>query len=158
MPDPSSHEHEHGPQAGKEVAYEHSDVNIGAIIKFGVVLTAGGVLVHLIILAMNGILIQKVEKSQPKLSPLVKEEQVKLPRDLTKFPVKVGGEPAGPRLQLTEHLDLQALQDNQRQKLEGYGWVDEKKGVVHIPIDEAMKILADPKQQAKHGIHVKDGK
>ena len=29
------------------------------------------------------------------------------------------------------------------ERLEGYGWVDEAAGIVHIPIDEAIRHLAD---------------
>jgi len=30
----------------------------------------------------------------------------------------------------------------QRERLEGWGWVDRERGIVHIPIDKAMEIVA----------------
>jgi len=39
-------------------------------------------------------------------------------------------------------------------RLSNYGWVDRKTGVVHIPIEEAMRQLADPDVAKVHGIRV----
>ena len=36
--------------------------------------------------------------------------------------------------------------------LSSYGWVDRRRGIVRIPIDEAMRLLADPKTAEAHGI------
>ena len=50
--------------------------------------------------------------------------------------------PPVPRLQTAPPLDLEALRAAERQQLEGYGWVDRGAGVVHIPIERAMELLA----------------
>jgi hypothetical protein len=39
--------------------------------------------------------------------------------------------------------DIASLRKQEEQKLHGSGWVDEKSGVAHIPIEEAMKKLAE---------------
>jgi hypothetical protein len=46
---------------------------------------------------------------------------------------------AKPRLQTNGAGDLARLQSEQRGRLRGYAWVDRKKGIVSIPIEEAMK-------------------
>ena len=46
---------------------------------------------------------------------------------------------AKPRLQTNDTADLARLQAEQRDRLRGYAWVDRKKGIVSIPIAEAMK-------------------
>ena len=46
---------------------------------------------------------------------------------------------AKPRLQTNDAGDLARLQAEQRGRLGGYAWVDREKGIVAIPIEEAMK-------------------
>jgi hypothetical protein len=46
------------------------------------------------------------------------------------------------------------LRREEDRRLKSYGWVDKQVGVVHIPIDEAMRLLADPKNAEAHGIRV----
>jgi hypothetical protein len=49
--------------------------------------------------------------------------------------------PPEPRLQVSAPKDLKQYQAAQREILNSYGWVDEKAGIVRIPIDRAMDIL-----------------
>jgi hypothetical protein len=46
---------------------------------------------------------------------------------------------AKPRLQTNDAADLARLQAEQRGRLSGYAWVDREKGIIAIPIEEAMK-------------------
>ncbi len=50
--------------------------------------------------------------------------------------------PPEPRLQPVPVLDLRALRAEEKAQLDTYGWVDRKAGVVHIPIDRAIDIIA----------------
>jgi hypothetical protein len=45
-------------------------------------------------------------------------------------------------LQTDDVADMNKLRIQEDAILESYGWVDQKSGVVHIPIDEAMKVVA----------------
>lgn len=47
-----------------------------------------------------------------------------------------------PRLQIDEARDLRQLRDHEDAILNGYGWVDQKTGIVRIPIERAMDIVA----------------
>jgi hypothetical protein len=49
--------------------------------------------------------------------------------------------PPAPRLEAVPGLQLQELRANEDKQLHTYGWVDQKAGVVHIPIDRAMELL-----------------
>ncbi len=51
--------------------------------------------------------------------------------------------PPGPRLQTDPAGDLERFRAEERKRLETYYWVDKQKGVVHIPIEQAMKKLVD---------------
>jgi hypothetical protein len=47
-----------------------------------------------------------------------------------------------PALQKHPQHDLRQFQLEQRAALAGYAWVDRSKGIVRIPIDQAMRIIA----------------
>lgn len=49
--------------------------------------------------------------------------------------------PPGPRLQTDEAADLRRFRAGEEKRLNGYYWIDKDKGVVHIPIGEAMQKL-----------------
>jgi hypothetical protein len=79
---------------------------------------------------------------------------VYLTRDLVTAEVKNDpppaplAEPAGrlppePRLQTLPFADIEALRAEEKSVLTSYGWVDRKAGVVRIPIEQAMKLLAE---------------
>jgi hypothetical protein len=51
--------------------------------------------------------------------------------------------PPGPRLQTDPAADLRKLQIEEGKRLNTYYWIDKRNGVVHIPIEAAMKKLAD---------------
>lgn len=49
--------------------------------------------------------------------------------------------PNGPRLQINAHEDLLEYMQRQQRALTTYGWVDQKAGVVRVPIDQAMDMV-----------------
>jgi len=59
------------------------------------------------------------------------------------FPLAAGQvrEPQGPRLQTQPFKDIYLLRQAENEKLRSYGWVDQGAGVVHIPVEDAMRIL-----------------
>jgi hypothetical protein len=50
--------------------------------------------------------------------------------------------PGTPELNPEQPVELQKLRARERQLLDSYGWIDRAVGVAHIPITEAMKIIA----------------
>jgi hypothetical protein len=50
--------------------------------------------------------------------------------------------PPGPRLQTDAAGDLQKFRADDERRLNTYYWIDQQKGIVHIPIERAMKKLA----------------
>ena len=47
-----------------------------------------------------------------------------------------------PRLQRTPVLDLRAIRAEEDKVLDSYAWVDQKQGIVRIPVALAMDVLA----------------
>ncbi|HBY99036.1 MAG: hypothetical protein M5U01_19955 [Ardenticatenaceae bacterium] len=67
--------------------------------------------------------------------------------------------PPEPRLQPEPQQEMQALRAEQEALLHSYGWVDKQAGVVHIPIDRAMQLLAQrglPAQPTSAGETLRD--
>jgi hypothetical protein len=67
--------------------------------------------------------------------------------------------PPTPRLQITPATDLKDTREQEHDLLSSYAWVEKDKGVVRIPIDRAMDILAQrglphgkPEPPAKKGV------
>jgi hypothetical protein len=62
--------------------------------------------------------------------------------------------PPEPRLQTSPEDDLAKLRAAEQQRLDGVGWVDRDKGIVHIPVERAMRLLAErgwPKPEEQEG-------
>lgn len=51
--------------------------------------------------------------------------------------------PPEPRLQVNEPLTWQQQLAAERAQLEGYAWVDQKAGVVRIPIERAIELVSE---------------
>jgi hypothetical protein len=51
-------------------------------------------------------------------------------------------EPPQPRLQTDPSEDLVQFRAEEQKRLNDYYWIDKKKGIVHIPIERAMKEVA----------------
>jgi hypothetical protein len=75
------------------------------------------------------------------------------PVDLQNAPVPTL--PPEPRLEAEPGQQLQRLRSEEEKLLNSYGWVDQNAGIVHIPIDRAMDLLAQrglpsrPAEQSK---------
>jgi hypothetical protein len=129
MPDPNP------PPAHPEVRYEKSDARGGAIIALGVLLVVMGLIVQASAGWLFDFLKEREQRKYQPLPSLVAKQRMHLPRDLDKIPQ--------PRLQVPEALDLEKLRQEEDSLLNDYGWVDREKGIVRIPIDEAMRQLLD---------------
>jgi hypothetical protein len=66
-------------------------------------------------------------------------------QEVKRFPLAAGQakEPPMPRLQTQPFKDVGQLKQSQNDRLQSYGWVDQSAGVVHIPIDEAMRLVVE---------------
>jgi hypothetical protein len=110
-----------------DVAHEASDVNIRGVVTFGVGLLALGAVIYVVVWVFFGFLSQRASRASEQLA----------------YPLAVGQEdrlPPEPRLQANPRADLRELRESEEKRLDSYGWVDRNAGIVHIPIDEAMKL------------------
>ena len=66
-------------------------------------------------------------------------------RAVQEFPLAAGQirEPQGPRLQTQPFKDIFLLRQAELEKLTTYGWVDQRTGVVRIPIEDALRLMSE---------------
>ena len=128
------------------VRYQRDDASVRRILWFGLVLLAFAVIGHGVPAVLYVFFARNEDQRQPPLPPLAAKERLKLPRDLDRLP--------SPVLRANDTSQLEALRRMEDERLRQYGWIDPAKGVVHLPIEEAMKRLADPKVAEAHGIRV----
>lgn len=136
---------DNNPHGSHGVGHEASEMRIAPIVWFLIFLSFGTVVICLLMTGLFDSFEKNVKDAEGKASPLASERQ-KLPPE--------------PRLQLapstTEQLEtrqppdlkldhplqeMKRLRDEENKKLSSYGWVDDKRGVVRIPIEEAKKRL-----------------
>lgn len=123
----AAHGHaDHDGLYNEDVAHEHSDINIRALVMFCVGLVIVAVVVHIAMWGLFVVFERQAVQNDPILSPLT---------------LPAGELPPEPRLLTDEPANLQQVRTEEQQVLQGYGWVDQKAGTARIPIDEAKKKL-----------------
>ncbi|MGD0616410.1 MAG: hypothetical protein ABSB67_01990 [Bryobacteraceae bacterium] len=104
--------------------YEHSEADVKLIVYSTLGLIVGVVIVCLVVVGV----FKGMQEAMPKAAPI---SGIVNPNRI----------PPEPRLQPFPALELQALRQHEDDVLSRYGWVDQKAGVVRIPIDKAMDIM-----------------
>jgi len=112
------------PEGALRAMHEDRDVNAWAVGKFAIALV-------LLCIFCLGILVGVFNFLKTHIGP-AEEPGAMDARHL----------PPQPRLQETPILDLKAMRDAEDKILTSYGWVDQSKGVVRIPIAKAIDLLA----------------
>ncbi len=110
----------------ESIRHELSDLSAKNIALFAVALSA---IILLVLLAAYG-LFRRFAGIQMRAQP-------------PPSPLKYTREPApGPHLQADPRQELKEMRAAEDSVLTQYGWIDAEKGIVRIPIDRAMQILA----------------
>jgi hypothetical protein len=112
-----------------DVVHEESDVNVGAIIRYGIGLVVVAAVIHVFLWWLLGLYGRQNERAQTQVYPLATGQANRLP--------------PFPRFQENPQQDLLELRAKQKAQLEGYGWVNKEAGVARIPIEEAMKMVIE---------------
>ena len=129
----------HG-HSGHETEYEHEDLGTRSAFAFMIGLAIVGVVIYFIIVGMYSFL-DRYERSQmATASPLVTSKGA-ISRVVTQSDMdKAFKDNGAPMLETDERGQFRDFLINQENQLNSYGWVDEKDGVAHIPIERAMEL------------------
>jgi len=114
--------------SGSPPGYELRDVNVRLFAAFMTGLSVLAIAGMLVVWAFTELMASREQKPEPPVSPLAGT----LPK-----------EPPEPRLQVRPAADLQKVRLSEQEILNSYAWIDEKGGIVRIPIGRAMDHLAE---------------
>ena len=124
--------------------FEREDVGTKPLFGFLISLVVTGVLVYYVIWGVFYFMDAYERKHEQSKSPMVKTEEAQERRepDPAKTHEKIQQEFPEPRLEDDERTEINDFRYQQDETLSSYGWVDQNGGVVRIPIDQAMKLIA----------------
>lgn len=121
--------HGHQPGVNPQVSHERKDVNVFQITAFGIGLLLACIVVVFAMWAMFDFLYSREDaKNLRNPNAAMMSQRPALPPE--------------PRLQAQPKTDLHDLRANEDAILNSYGWVDQSKGIVRIPIGQALDIVA----------------
>ena len=135
------HHHDPAELHNEDVAHEHTDVNIRAILMFAVGLAIVALVVHVLMAVMFGWLERQAARQDPVASPMA-ERAPDMPRNTTES-AYFGHARGGAQLLTNEPMALQKLIAEENKRLQGYGWIEGKTGVAYMPLAEAKKLILE---------------
>jgi len=119
---------EHPADRNPAVRFERTDVNASALLKAGFVILLVTIATVFFLYWLYFVFVRQEAARQPP-PPILKAQEGVLT-------------PPAPLLQPSPPVDLAGFRAQEDAILNGYGWVDKEKKIVRVPIDEAMRLLA----------------
>lgn len=113
----------HTPHPDAALGHETADINVWAVGKFAIALV---IVTSVSVVLLFGLMKYFESQYKPEVATMVDPPRV--------FPE--------PRLQRTPVLDLKAFRAQEDKVLDSYAWIDQPRGIVRIPIDRAIDVLA----------------
>jgi hypothetical protein len=128
---------------GHHDSFETEDLSPQGVFYFMAGLAIVGVVIYFIVIGMYKYLDAYDRKHAAPVNPMAVKTGVD-PRMMT-FPQawsQIDNTFPKPVLEHSEQLQFREVLEKQDQTLATYDWVDQKQGIVRIPIDKAMELLA----------------
>jgi hypothetical protein len=118
-----------------DAGYDRSDLDARGIVKFLIGLGVTIIFIHVIVWG----LIRTYTHYEPKAlsrTSAISEPQAASPQanPVLRFPA--------PQLQSDPAADLNKYREAVEQQLNSAGWIDQKAGIAHIPIEQAIDLVA----------------
>ena len=118
--------------------YEREDLGVRGVFYFLVGLVVFTIIIYVIVFGMYRFLDTYEKSHQAAMSPMVSP-----PADVRAVTSEETQTFPQPRLQENERAQLRQVIEDQDRKLATYNWVEKNKGVVQIPIERAMDLIAE---------------
>jgi hypothetical protein len=109
------------------VQFERRDVNVRAMAWIGAAIVITAIVLHA---GLYWLFDEFRDTAAESGRVKKKQEQIEQP---------TGGQP---KLQADPVTEINQFREEESKKLDTYGWVNKDNGIVHIPIKQAMKLLA----------------
>jgi len=124
-----------------ETEFEHEDLATRGVFAFLFGLAAVGIVIYFIIVGMYTFLDNYERSQMSTASPLVTTKGA-MSRVVTQDDMdKAFKDNGAPMLETNERGQFRDFLVNQENQLNTYGWVDDKAGIAHIPIERAMELM-----------------
>jgi hypothetical protein len=123
-------------------SYERRDIRAATIIYFLIGLSAFLVISDFVATGVYHFLEHRAEAGQTPVSPLITNAPADTRHLPTDYRDYLKQNFPSPQLEIDERTQLNDIRLNEEQILSTYGYVDEKAGVVRIPIERAMDLIA----------------
>lgn len=122
--------------------FEREDVSTTPLFGFLIGMVVTGVVVYYLIWGIFHFMDAYERKHQQSKSPMVAMQPDTREPNYGQTHEKIENEFPQPRLEDDERTEINDFRYSQDETLASYGWVDQSGGVVRIPIDQAMKLIA----------------
>ncbi len=131
-----AHEHDEAPP---DVAKGHEtrDISTRVVVIFGISLFVGAVIIHVLVWLLYGQFAREAASAYPRQYPMAHVGAPELPPE--------------PRLQTRPRDEMARMREQENTLLNTYGWVDPQRGVVRIPIEQAMALVVQQGLPARAG-------
>jgi hypothetical protein len=114
----------------EEVRFEREDVNSRSTLWFGIWILVVMVVVAVLVKPFYDMLAEHETRTQPPAAYALPTEPP-------------APDATTPRLQVEPVADLATLRAHEDRILDSYAWVDKEKGVARIPVEDAMRLVAE---------------
>lgn len=130
MAESTKNPHDHDPDVNPGVSHETRDVNVFQISAFGIGLLLSCIVVVFAMWVLFDFLAHREDaKNADNPAASMMNQRQNLPPE--------------PRLQAEPKVELKDLKADEDAILSSYGWIDPNKGIVRIPIAQAIDIVAE---------------
>ena len=110
------------------------DENVRGILRFGFWMIVAAVVIYAVLWGMFNYFDRQAAAADPAQNPLLAGE---------KRPVSPVARFPQPQLQSNAAAELEKARAREDERLSSYGWVDREAGVVHMPIERAVQMVAE---------------
>jgi len=135
----SSEQNKNAITTSPTAGFERRDLSPAGVLYFMLGLAVVTALLALLLTGFYKLLDKREAARQPEVNPLV----TSVPTDTRRVTREAPQSFPEPRLEEDERGQINASRIKEEQTLNSYGWVDEKAGVVRIPIERAMDLVAE---------------
>jgi len=138
-----SDEHRKNPHSAGNGGFEEEDLRPMAVFYFMAGLAVVTVMVYFVLTGAYSILMKYDRRHQTPVNPMaVRTNTDPRTMKLDQMQTRLENTFPKPVLERNEGEELSTNVRDQDDMLASYGWVDQKNGIVRIPIDRAMDLLA----------------
>ena len=116
------------PDNNPTVAHEPTDADSRSITQFGIALTFLLIVSQLVLWWVFSSFSKKERNLSPPVPAIIRTQAPK--------------EPPEPRLQANPQADMRKMLQEEDEVLNHYGWVDPDRGIVRLPVERALDIVA----------------